>query len=171
MSIGKLILKLMDLGASKEIIAAVVESVEANAAALESRRSADRDRKRKERLSRDIPGTVTGQSADLSPPSINFGQRKADLNLFKDFWDAYPRKTAKGSAEKAWAKAILRTTGSEIIQIVKRVKWPDDPEFVPHPSTWLNQRRWEDEGPKREITQEERDERARVYLRSIGRNV
>ena len=199
MSIGKLILKLMDLGASKEIIAAVVESVEANAAALESRRSADRDRKRKERLSRDIPGTVTGQSADLSPPSpplngspltaynintisplplsptsppsINFGQRKSDLNLFKDFWDAYPRKTAKGSAEKAWAKAILRTSGSEIIHIVKRVKWPDDPEFVPHPSTWLNQRRWEDEGPKQPITQEERDERARVFLRSIGRNV
>jgi hypothetical protein len=106
-----------------------------------------------------------------SPLSHSFVQRKADLNLFKDFWDAYPRKTAKGSAEKAWAKAILRTSGSEIIQIVKRVKWPDDPEFVPHPSTWLNQRRWEDEGPKREITQEERDERARVYLRSIGRNV
>jgi SOS response regulatory protein OraA/RecX len=199
MSIGKLILKLMDLGASKEIIAAVVESVEANTAALEARRTSDRERKRKQRMSRDIPETVTGQSQDLSPPSlplngfppsasnidiitplpsspisppsINFHQRKTDLSLFKDFWDAYPRKTAKGAAEKAWAKAILHTSGSDIIRILKRVKWPDDAEFVPHPSTWLNQRRWEDEGPKREITQEERDERARVYLRSIGRNV
>ena len=199
MSLGTLIRTLTNMGASSEMVALVVEEFESANQKLESRRSADRDRKRKERLSRDIPGTVTGQSADLSLPSpplngspltaynINtisplplsptsplshsFVQRKADLNLFKDFWDAYPRKTAKGSAEKAWAKAILKTSGSEIIQIVKRVKWPDDPEFVPHPSTWLNQRRWEDEGPKREITQEERDERARVFLRSIGRNV
>ena len=106
-----------------------------------------------------------------SPLTHSFGQRKTDLSLFKDFWDAYPRKTAKGAAEKSWAKAILHTSGSDIIRILKRVKWPDDADFVPHPSTWLNQRRWEDEGPKREITQEERDERARVYLRSIGRNV
>jgi hypothetical protein len=23
--------------------------------------------------------------------------------------------------------------------------WPEDPQFIPHPATWLNQKRWEDE--------------------------
>ena len=43
--------------------------------------------------------------------------------------------------------------------------------YDPAPLTYVNQRRWEDEGPKKPITQEEREEKMRDYLRSIGRHV
>lgn len=72
---------------------------------------------------------------------------------FKAFWSVYPAKKAKAVAAKAWAKlqpdeqmqaAILagveRDKGSE--------QWTrDGGRFVPHPATWLNGRRWEDEAP------------------------
>ncbi len=28
---------------------------------------------------------------------------------------------------------------------LSRAVWPADPQFVPHPSTWLNQGRWQDD--------------------------
>lgn len=71
----------------------------------------------------------------------------ADDAGFVEFWAAYPRKVAKAVARKAWAKldpdAALRV---RILQALKlhRAIWTE-PKFVPHPATWLNQARWEDE--------------------------
>jgi hypothetical protein len=70
---------------------------------------------------------------------------------FITFWLAYPKKIGKGAAYGAWRKinpsAIL---AQQMISAVKRQKetpqWlKNDGEFIPHPATWLNQRRWEDE--------------------------
>jgi hypothetical protein len=56
---------------------------------------------------------------------------------------AYPRKVAKGAAVKAWP-------GDEHLPaILAALAWQaknwTDPKFIPHPATYLNQRRWEDE--------------------------
>jgi hypothetical protein len=59
----------------------------------------------------------------------------------------YPRKTGKGAAEKAWEKASRLAQPETIINAVRDFRWPEDLQFVPHPVTWLNQRRWEDEQP------------------------
>jgi hypothetical protein len=64
---------------------------------------------------------------------------------FDRFWKIYPRRTGKGAAEKAWAKATLRTPPDDILGKLEKYAWPEDPQFIPHPSTWLNQKRWEDE--------------------------
>lgn len=74
---------------------------------------------------------------------------------FDDFWTAYPRKKGKGAARRAWDKA-MRTRAAEdraplaqaiVDAVLQQKTWPewDDPKFVPHPSTWLNQERWNDE--------------------------
>ena len=63
------------------------------------------------------------------------------------FWLLYPRKTAKGKAREAWAKAMKGHTASAIIEAL-RTRLPhfsDEPRFVPHPATWLNQERWNDD--------------------------
>ncbi|MDE2470662.1 MAG: hypothetical protein KGL35_18440 [Bradyrhizobium sp.] len=67
------------------------------------------------------------------------------------FWPAYPRKVAKASAAKAFAKinpddALLTRMLAALAVHVASEQWRrDDGRYIPHPATWLNQRRWEDE--------------------------
>ena len=65
---------------------------------------------------------------------------------FASFWDAYPRKTAKQAAEKAFAKVnVPLDVLLKAIERQKRTEQWQDVKYIPHPSTWLNQGRWEDE--------------------------
>jgi hypothetical protein len=70
---------------------------------------------------------------------------------FDSFWEAYPNKKAKPVALKAWKKL---NPDAELITIIMFAiykhktseQWlKDDGKYIPHPATWLNQRRWEDE--------------------------
>ena len=78
---------------------------------------------------------------------------------FNKFWAEYPRREAKGAAWKAWLKiAPTQAVAEAIIAGVVAHKlghenWKVDPvtkkprekgRFIPHPSTFLNERRWED---------------------------
>ena len=72
-------------------------------------------------------------------------------DAFAEFWLAYPRKTAKGDAEKAW-KRIRHSAEADaaIFAGLERYKrsgqWQrDGGQFIPHPATWLNGQRWNDE--------------------------
>ena len=64
---------------------------------------------------------------------------------FQTFWVEYPRKVARVAAERA-AKKINEDEWPNIIEGVKRYKkvWTDK-QYIPHPATFLNNRRWEDE--------------------------
>ena len=69
---------------------------------------------------------------------------------FEAFWTAYPRKTAKAAASKAFARlraddALLTVIVEAVNRQAKSEQWrKDDGQFVPHAATWLNGRRWED---------------------------
>lgn len=71
--------------------------------------------------------------------------------LFARFWEAYPRKVAKAEAEKAWKKLkpdedLLCVMLNAIDAAKQSQGWQEaGGRFIPHPATWLNQRRWEDE--------------------------
>jgi hypothetical protein len=73
-------------------------------------------------------------------------------NDFEKFWAAYPRKDSKVQAEKAFSKlSPNEQLFAEILAGVERAvtseQWcKDEGRFIPYASTWLNQRRWEDEG-------------------------
>ena len=68
---------------------------------------------------------------------------------FEEFWKAYPRKVNKKEAITSWNKA--NTPDLEIlIQSIEKQKTSDqwlrnNGQFIPYPSTWLNQERWADE--------------------------
>ncbi|MFI2612073.1 hypothetical protein [Kitasatospora sp. NPDC018619] len=70
---------------------------------------------------------------------------------FDAFWKAYPRKVGKGDARTAWKKALKRgADAAAIVAVVPRhaAFWRTagtDPKFIPHPSTWLNGERYDDE--------------------------
>ena len=63
---------------------------------------------------------------------------------FEDFYQHYPRKASKENARKAWKK-MSDEDRKEAIRVVQIYSWPNDSAFIPHPATWLNARRWEDE--------------------------
>ncbi len=68
---------------------------------------------------------------------------------FDAFWAAYPAKVGKGAARKAFAKAIKLTDLETMLAAIAtyKARKPDWQNFA-HPSTWLNQERWDDEWPE-----------------------
>jgi len=84
-------------------------------------------------------------SAVVAPNTINEPIKKRNIySSFERFWSSYPRKVGKGAAEKSWIKAIQSTEADKIIASLVAYKFSEDTNFIPHPATWLNQRRWED---------------------------
>jgi hypothetical protein len=77
--------------------------------------------------------------------------------MFDEFWSLYPRKIAKATAKKAWAKL----SAEQQLMAAKAINthceyWKakeTELEFIPHASSWLNGERYEDEiviEPRRE---------------------
>lgn len=69
---------------------------------------------------------------------------------FVAFWESYPRKVDKGHARRAWRKAtIAKAVDPPLIVSASerfgRAMTDEDPQYVPHPATWLNGERWDDE--------------------------
>lgn len=70
--------------------------------------------------------------------------------IFSRFYSAYPRKVSKPAALRAWKglKADAALTDRIIADVKRRcdTEWKGQAiQYIPHPSTYLNQRRWEDE--------------------------
>lgn len=66
---------------------------------------------------------------------------------FAEFYAAYPRHTARPAAVKAYRAALKRKAKHSDIMagLARFVASCPDPQYTPHPSTWLNQDRWNDE--------------------------
>src|SRR5262245_27001523 len=69
---------------------------------------------------------------------------------FEDFWKAYPRKVGKLAALREWQ--LLKPTPEMVRQMADALAWLreqwTDPQYIPHPRTWLHQGRWMDEKPE-----------------------
>lgn len=94
------------------------------------------------------PDTDTDTDTDLNSSSLRIVSSK-ECEEFEKFWEAYPRKVGKKDARKAWDKAVDRPPITDILQVIGLQKvseqWVrDGGQFIPHPSTWLNQGRWAD---------------------------
>jgi len=67
---------------------------------------------------------------------------------FDEFWDLYPRKVAKGHARLAFKKACSKEKPVAIIEAVKKFAAAvegKEKQYIPHPTTWLNGERWDDD--------------------------
>lgn len=70
---------------------------------------------------------------------------------FDSFWTFYPRKAGKEAARKAWAKLrpdehIMQLILDNVRERVEKGEWrKDNQSYILHASTYLNQKRWEDE--------------------------
>lgn len=67
---------------------------------------------------------------------------------FDDFWAAYPRKTGKDAARRSWDRVVKRAPVEDVMAGLRSQLpgWEHaERRFIPHPTTWLNQGRWQDE--------------------------
>lgn len=73
------------------------------------------------------------------------------LSDFEIFWNKYPKKQAKSKAKQTWLKikpdnALLKKILQKIELFKQTDQWQKEGgQFIPMPSSWLNQERWEDE--------------------------
>lgn len=78
------------------------------------------------------------------------GAKSVFTDGFDEFWAVYPKKDAKQTAVKAWLKLKPDDDLKQaIIAGVQRDidgRWKGaERRYIPNPTTYLNQRRWEDE--------------------------
>jgi len=72
---------------------------------------------------------------------------------FSAFWKAYPKKAGKPAAVRAWKAAHINGELQRVLDDVANrtagQDWQKDGgKYIPHPTTYLNQRRWLDEQPE-----------------------
>ena len=90
---------------------------------------------------------------DQPPNPQTEAKADAQTRRFAEFWKAYPKKVGKKAAEKSWQKLKPDAELFErIMQAVTAAKGSDqwnreNGRFIPNPSTWINQGRWDDELP------------------------
>ena len=71
-------------------------------------------------------------------------------DAFEMFWAVYPKKVDKQGAKRAFKKANVDITIllAALENHKRSAQWlKDGGQFIPNPTTWLNQRRWESELP------------------------
>lgn len=91
-----------------------------------------------------IPDPLSTSTPPALPPSPSD-------ELFPKFWKLYPNKKGKAAAEKVWKKLkvtddLFTLIAQGLAKQVVCAEWTKDGgQFIPHPSTWLNGKRWEDE--------------------------
>lgn len=98
------------------------------------------------------PGSVARRAA--SNTRLPHQDSSFDIMGFDDFWRTYPRKVGKPNAEAAYRRAVKRlwrednaieaTIMAGLLRWCEHWRARNEPEFVPHPATWLNQHRWND---------------------------
>lgn len=77
---------------------------------------------------------------------------------FCAFWDAYPKRAAKGQARKTWKTLVVKKRIDPKVLILGAERYRDDPRrprdltYVPNPSTWLNGERWLEQQDDSETT-------------------
>ena len=78
--------------------------------------------------------------------------KKTETSVWFDkFWDAYPRHVNKQTAKRAFDKLkVDEEMLGKLLEAIESQKqstqWQENEgQFIPHPATWLNGHRWEDE--------------------------
>lgn len=95
------------------------------------------------------PSNQPSTNQEVTTNKKDKNKRNIYIDHFDVFWKAYPKKVGKAVAEKSFKKIRVNDELLEVIlqaiEAQKQSKQWQDKQFIPNPSTFLNQRRWEDE--------------------------
>jgi len=71
-----------------------------------------------------------------------------NVQRFDQFWTTFPRKTDKARAKRSFLR-LTKTEQELAVSNIQRLYSETPAQFVPHPSTYLNGKRWEDQAIQR----------------------
>jgi len=87
-----------------------------------------------------------------NPPLISpQGEKKRLEKQFNEFWKSYPKKQGKKTAQRAYLKLkpspeLHKDILEALEKHIMSQQWQEESgKFIPLPTTWLNQERWNDE--------------------------
>ena len=91
-----------------------------------------------------------GEVVKVSNASTPQKPQNAPLSDFEVFWALAPRRVGKKAAERAWRAIERRGESQDAIDGMRAyaaafAQSGTELKYVPHPSTWLNRRGWEDD--------------------------
>lgn|GEM_PF-4379267 len=92
----------------------------------------------------------TKNSTDKNKDSFSENSENYYSEDFLSFWTRYPKKIGKGSAYELWKRRrppLARVHAALDWQLTSARWTKEGGEYIPNPSTYLSQRRWEDEPP------------------------
>ena len=91
-------------------------------------------------------GSDTTRVVVQTPDNTKEDTKEIYDQIFEKFWKIYPRKVAKKQAAKIFKKIQEKDHKNLLKGVVlfSEEKKNTDIQYIPHPSTWLNQERWMD---------------------------
>ncbi len=115
-----------------------------------NRRAKQKSRAKSAGVSQGQPSSANVSPSESEAESDTESEEEIHIAHFEQsFWSVYPRKVGKATALKAWLKLsdedqVLADEGVRRLAESWKGRPPSEIHFCPHPTTWLNGRRWED---------------------------
>lgn len=91
-----------------------------------------------------------GNTLSLSLSLDSSQLSKDNICAFEEFWKEYPRKINKKKSETAYKAALKGINHEQLINHTRKFAEAHkiagtEKQFIPHATTWLNGKRWEDD--------------------------
>lgn len=143
----------------------------AGAAPFPEEKGADDDKKRcssrQEKVQELHPNKEGTRKEQGSAQAQKCATAQSQGMRFPEFWQAYPKKRDRRKAEQVWKSHKLDGKASMIIADVRRRLAEDrqwqDVQFIPYPTTYLRNRRWEDDIEPRRDNDESMEPQPDLY--------
>lgn len=129
-------------------------------AALRMRKHREKLKKELEQQASPVTQQVTNtedlRDIDISKPSTFSEDSKKDISPkrnsypspFEELWELFPRKVGKDDALRVWKKIRGRIEHDALKAAISKhaaLVAGKEKQYIPHPATWLNDGRWQDE--------------------------
>ena len=93
----------------------------------------------------------SGKVKEATNNITKYNITESNINIpFTQFWDLYDKKRGKANSEKKWHSLTDYERELIVVYIPKYIKSEPNKQYRKDPSTFLNQRAWEDELLKKE---------------------
>lgn len=124
-------------------------------------------------LSHRVCNTLVHRGKEEDKEEVKDKDKEEKEKQILEIYTAYPKKVGKGQAIKAIGSALNKCEFQKLLDHVKKYALSvvgKDTQFIPHPATWFNGLRWEDQ---EEVKTEKqlRDEALAKELEEWGKKV